>query len=201
MSDVQVAHTQMFTNEHGVTGVYVQVAQPVSNLSAALFAHDSIDVAWRVGLTFKPTDNPLVWLAGAKLDPSLPPLLEIGNFIESTDTFLGALTPGPVRFVHVRPADGIGIWADGATAQAELAQVEAARTQGFMQPMAPPGTARGAPEFVIFAVADGLLITQPQRVPGISLTPFKAEGTAPGSVDSRGCEFQAAVATGVWSSS
>ena len=175
MPDVQVVHTRMITNEHGVTGVYRQVAQPVSNLSAALFAHDSIDVAWRVGLTFKPTDNALVWLAGAKLDPSLPPLLEIGNFVESTDTFLGALAPGPVRFVHVRPAGGTGIWAEGPAAQAELAQVEAARAQGFTQPMVAPGSAQGAPEFVILAVADGLLITQPQRVPGISLTAFKAE--------------------------
>lgn len=174
MSDVQVAHTRMVTHDNGVTGVYVQVAQPVSNLSAALFAHDSIDVAWRVGLTFKPSDNPLVWLAGAKLDPSLPSLLEVGNFVESTDTFLGSLTPGPVRFVHVRPAGGTGIWVEGPAAQAELARVEAARAQGFMQPMVAPGSAQGSPEFVIFAVADGLLITQPQRVPGISLTPFKA---------------------------
>lgn len=174
MSDVQVAHTRMVTHDNGVTGVYVQVAQPVSNLSAALFAHDSIEVAWRVGLTFKPSDNPLVWLAGAKLDPSLPSLLEVGNFVESTDTFLGSLTPGPVRFVHVRPAGGTGIWVEGPDAQAELARVEAARAQGFMQPMVAPGSAQGASEFVIFAVADGLLITQPQRVPGISLTPFKA---------------------------
>lgn len=175
MSNVQVAHTRMVTHENGVTGVYVQVAQPVLNLSAALFAHDSIDVAWRVGLTFKPSDNPLVWLAGAKLDPSLPSLLEIGNFVESTDTFLGPLTPGPVRFVHVRPAGDKGIWAEGPAAQAQLAGVEAARAQGFMQPMVAPETAQGAPEFAILAVADGLLITQPQRVPGISLTPFKAE--------------------------
>ena len=175
MPDVQVAHTRMITNEHGVTGVYVQVVQPVPNLSAALFAHDSVDVAWRVGLTFKPTDNPLVWLAGAKLDPSLPPLLEIGNFVDSTDTFLGPLSPGPARFVHVRPSDGKGAWAEGAAAQAELAQVEASRAQGLTQPMVAPGTAQGATEFVILAIADGLLITQPQGVPGISLTPFKSE--------------------------
>jgi hypothetical protein len=175
MSDVQVAHTRMVTHDNGVTGVYVQVARPVSNLSAALFAHDSIDVAWRVGLTFKSTDNPLVWLAGAKLDPSLPSLLEVGNFVESTDTFLGPLTPGPVRFVHVRPADGKGIWVEGPAAQIELARVQAARAQGFMQAMVAPGSVQGAPEFVIVAVADGLLITQPQLVPGISLTPFETE--------------------------
>ena len=175
MSYVQVAHTRMITHENGVTGVYVQVAQPVSNLSAALFAHDSIDVAWRVGLTFKPSDNPLIWQAGTKLDPSLPPLLEVGNFIESTDTFLGRLAPGPVRFVHVRPVGDTGIWAEGPAAQVELARVEAERAQRFMQPIVAPGSAQDAPEFVILAVAEGLLITQPQRVPGISLTPFKAE--------------------------
>ncbi|MBU8820944.1 hypothetical protein KL864_34355 [Mycolicibacterium goodii] len=175
MSYVQVAHTRMITHENGVTGVYVQVAQPVSNLSAALFAHDSIDVAWRVGLTFKPSDNQLIWQAGTKLDPSLPPLLEVGNFIESTDTFLGRLAPGPVRFVHVRPVGDTGIWAEGPAAQVELARVEAERAQKFMQPIVAPGSAQDAPEFVILAVAEGLLITQPQRVPGISLTPFKAE--------------------------
>jgi hypothetical protein len=172
----------MITNEQGITAIYVQVVNPVSNLSAALFAHDFIDVAWRVGLTFKVTDNPLVWIAGAKLDPSLPPLLEIGNFIDSTDTFLGSLTPGPVRFVHVRPADGKGTWGEGPEAQAELALVEAARNQKFMQPMLAPGSTEGAPEFAIFAVADGLLITQPQRVPGISLTPFKT-GLGDGVMD------------------
>jgi hypothetical protein len=152
----------------------IQVESPVAQLAASYFAHDSVDVAWRGAFQLKATDNPYVWTYGWKPDPELPPLVEIGNVNDEAPTG-GPLYPGPTRWVFLRPETGDGEWIQGEGAQTELRRIEQTREQWFTAPLVAPDTSQGAPKFLILAIADNLLITQPQRVPGISLSPMKSE--------------------------
>jgi hypothetical protein len=149
----------------------IQVESPVAQLSASLFAHDSVDVAWRAGFQLKSTDDPHVWTAGWKSDSELPPLLEIGNLTIGEPTW-GPLDAGPTRWVFLKPESGDGAWISGEVAQAELSRIEQLREQRFTAPLVAPGASQSAPSFLVLAIADNLHITQSQRVPGISLTPI-----------------------------
>ena len=60
MRSVRVAHMRLDTL--GDTAILqIQVESPVTQLSASLFAHDTVAVSWRAGLSLGPTDNPHVW--------------------------------------------------------------------------------------------------------------------------------------------
>ncbi|WP_131810520.1 hypothetical protein [Mycolicibacter sinensis] len=170
MHKVPIAYMRLDSHE-GTAILGVQVMQPVERLAASVFAHDSIDVAWRAGLELKPTDNPLVWTAAWKLNPDLPSLLEVGN-VNDTDPTWAPIDIGNPRWVFLRPEAGDGEWLTGELAQAELVRIEALREQRFTAPFKSTSTHQSAPAFLILALADNLLITQPQRVPGISLSPI-----------------------------
>jgi hypothetical protein len=74
MLNVPVAYMKLDSRD-GTAILSSQVKQPVERLVASVYAHDSVDVAWRVGLELKSTDKPLVWRAAWKLNTDLPPLL------------------------------------------------------------------------------------------------------------------------------
>ncbi|AKC37993.1 Uncharacterised protein [Mycolicibacterium phlei] len=169
MHKVPVAYMRLDSRD-GTAILAVQVAQPVKSLAVSIFAHDSVDVAWRASLELKSTDNPLVWRAAWEIDPGLPPLLEVGNINETGPTW-GAIKIGHPRWIFLKPQRGDGEWVTGELALAELARIENLREQRFTAPLRATSTPQNASEFLILALADNLLITQPQRVPGISLSP------------------------------
>jgi hypothetical protein len=83
MLNVPVAYMRLDSRD-GTAILSSQVKQPVERLVASVYTHDSVDVAWRVGLELKSTDNPLVWRAAWKLNTDLPPLLEVPAGITSS---------------------------------------------------------------------------------------------------------------------
>jgi hypothetical protein len=169
MLNVPVAYMKLDSRD-GTAILSSQVKQPVERLVASVYAHDSVDVAWRVGLELKSTDNPLVWRAAWKLNTDLTPLLEVGNVNNTAPTWR-PIDIGKPRWVFLKPETGDGEWATGERAQAELVRIEALREQRFTAPLIAPDASQNAPEFLVLAIADNLVITQPQRVPGISLSP------------------------------
>jgi hypothetical protein len=169
MLNVPVAYMRLDSRD-GTAILSSQVKQPVERLVASVYAHDSVDVAWRVGLELKSTDNPLVWSAAWKLNTDLPPLLEVGNVNNTAPTWR-PIDFGKPRWAFLKPETGDGEWATGERAQAELVRIEALREQRFTAPPIAPDASQNAPEFLVLAIADDLVITQPQRVPGISLSP------------------------------
>ena len=168
---MRVADMRLYPRDDGIAVLAVQVAQPVEALAASIFAHDSIDAAWRAGLSFTATDNALVWVAGLGPAAELSSLLEVGNLNADGAHTWGPLRPDITRWVFLKPETSDSDWVSGERAQAELSRIEQMREQRFTAPLVAPGASPNAPEFLILAIADNLLITQPQRVPGISLHP------------------------------
>jgi hypothetical protein len=168
MQTVGVSDMRIQTHE-GKAVLAIKVDSTVTKLSASFFAHDSVDVAWRGGIPFSPTNDPLIWVAPWNPDAGLPPLLEVGNVTIGSPT-LAPLVPGPTRWVFLR--SDAGVWISGRQAHAERERREKLRQQHFEGPLVAPQTAQEAPEFYILAIADNLLLTQEQRVPGMSLKPI-----------------------------
>jgi hypothetical protein len=178
LPSVRVAHMRLFPRDDGIAILAIQVAQPVEALAAPVFAHDSIDAAWRNGLSFqKATDDGLVWATGLGPAAELPPLPEVGNLNTEGDPTWGPLRPKPGanRWVFLKPENSGEDWVTGQSAQAELTRIEQSREQRYKTSLIATGTSQSAPEFLILAIADNLLITQPQRVPGISLFPLTSD--------------------------
>ncbi|OBA64694.1 hypothetical protein A5647_24780 [Mycobacterium sp. 1100029.7] len=166
---------RLFPRDDGIAILAVQVAQPVEALAGSTFVHDSIDAAWHAGLNFQQaTDDGLVWAKGLGPAAELPSLLEVGNLNTTGGPTWGPLRiePNATRWVFLKPENGGEDWVTGERAQAELRRIEQMREQIFTAPLTVAGASQNAPEFLILAIADNLLITQPQRVPGISLSPM-----------------------------
>jgi hypothetical protein len=107
----------------GKTVLTVKAESPATQLSASLFAHDTVAVAWLAGLQLRPTDDPHVWVTTWKQDPRLPLLLEVGNVTIGPPT-LGSIAPGPIRWVFLKPDGGDGIWISDERAQTERERLE-----------------------------------------------------------------------------
>jgi hypothetical protein len=97
-------------------------------------------------------------------------LLEVGNVTSGPST-LDPLDPGSIRWVFLAPG-GDGIWISDEQAQVARQLLEQVREQHFALPLVAPEAAENAPEFYVVAVADNLLLTQEQRVPGMTLSPL-----------------------------
>jgi hypothetical protein len=76
MRNVPVAYMRPVSRDDGAAVLAIQLAQPVEALAASVFAHDSVDAAWRAGIQRRSTDNPLV---GALLGTSIPSGLPVGG--------------------------------------------------------------------------------------------------------------------------
>jgi hypothetical protein len=155
----------------GMTVLTIKVDSPATELSASLFAHDIVNVAYRKNLNLSPTDDPHTWVTSWQLDPRLPPLLEIGN-VSIGPFILAPLDPGPKRWIFLKPDAGDGIWISDQRAEAERQSLEILREYYFAGPLVAPETTPNAPEFYVLAIADNLLLTQEQRVPGMTLAPM-----------------------------
>jgi hypothetical protein len=120
MLNVPVAYMRLYRRDDGIAVLAVQVAQAVEALAASIFAHDSVDAAWRAGLSFTATDNALVWVAGLGPAAELPSLLEVGNVNNEEPTW-SPIDKGDRRWVFLKPGTGDCEWITGVRAQAELA--------------------------------------------------------------------------------
>lgn len=174
MPTVDIDYIKLESRDHIAT-LSVQLGRPVTQLAVSVFAHDSIDVAWRVGVSLKPTEDPLLWTATWRLNSTLSRLLEIGNINTTGAPSWASLRPEPHRWVFLQPDAANGSWIAGERALEELDHIESLREQRFTSPLLAPGTPNDSPTYMIIALADNLLITQPQRVPGISLNPIESD--------------------------
>lgn len=159
-------------SSNGRAVLSIEVESPIERLAASLFAHDAVDVAWRRSFDLARTDDPRIWRVTWTLDPALPPLLEIGNVSTGGET-IGPIEISPTRWVFIKPDSAEGKWVGGEPALADLANVESLREQLFAEALVAPGASQDSPEFLLVAIADNLLITKVQRVPGISLQPVQ----------------------------
>ena len=149
----------------------IQVESPVTQLSASLFAHDTVAVSWRAGLSLGPTDNPHVWATKWETRP-WSALLARGKryHCRATHAWLVTHGPRPMGFSETRHWRWhVGL---GERAQAERERLEQMRLQHFAGPLAAPDAAQNAPQFYVLAIADNLFLTQEQSVPGITLKPM-----------------------------
>jgi hypothetical protein len=170
MPSVRVAYMRLDTLGREAI-LQIQVESPVTELLASLFAHDTVAVSWSAGLQLRPTENRLVWATKWKLVADLPSLVEVGD-VTVGPTMLGSSPTGPVRWVFLKPDGGDGTWMSDERAQAERERLEGLRKQHFTGPLVAPDAAQDAPEFYVLAIADNLLLTQEQSVPGLILSPM-----------------------------
>ena len=152
----------------------IQLKSPVNELSASVFAHDEVGVSWRAGISLRQTKHPLVWGVQWALDTDLSSLVEIGD-VTVGSPILGSPPTGPDRWLFLKPDGGDGRWIDYERARAERERLEGLRTQTFSSPLVAPDAAQDAPEFYVLAIADNLLLTHEQSVPGLTLTPMTSD--------------------------
>ena len=140
-----------------------------TDLQIQLSLHDSVTVTWCATIPLTPSGGTWtgVWTNQESTgDPRLLEIIRIGNETE------GDCEIRP-RQLFLEPP-GNGAWASGAVAEAERIHRDQTRQAYYDKVVEADNTSVVAPEYYVIALAENLLLTQPQRVPGMTLVALES---------------------------
>lgn len=131
-----------------------------------LALHDDVEVTWYATFGCARKDDVWEGQVGSQR-PGQRRLLELTSLQDAAGI---AIEPRGVR-LFLEPS-GSGTWDTGAPAEAERVRLERARETRFGVPLTHPDATPGDPIFAVVMLADNLLLTTHQRVPGIEVGPI-----------------------------
>lgn len=135
-------------------------------LQAQLALHDDVSIVWQA--SFSCTRNGEAWEGRLDWQPAEQSrLLQLARM----DDAGGAPIDLRSDRLFLEPLGG-GTWATGAIAEAERLRLEEAREARFGVPLVHPDAKPDDPVFAVVMLADNVLLSTVQRVPGLWLLPM-----------------------------